>query len=141
MNEVFVRSTPRPMSTGQRNQHLQSIAESLAATLQNLLATTAQPPTRQCTMEEHYLNSKPICASRTQHQPTIITKVITYIMSNFLIGSHQWLILLALCTIYINNELNFLFFYCMDSYHLSKMNFTMKTIMQAYTKPLQHINK
>ena len=36
----------------------------------------------------------------TNHQPTIITKATTCTMNRCLIGSHLWLIVLALCTIY-----------------------------------------
>ena len=54
-----------------------------------------QPATRQCMMEEHYLNSKPLWASSTHHQATITTKATTYIMKSSPIRSHQWLILLV----------------------------------------------
>ena len=94
------------------NQLLQSIVQPFAATLPSLPihnnSTTPPPP---CTMEEHYLISKPLRASTTHHQPTI-TKATTSIMNNFLISSYQWLILLALCTIYICiNKNNSSFFY------------------------------
>ena len=46
------------------------------------------------TIEEHYLNSKPLRDSQIHHQPTIITKAITSIMSSSLpmIGENRRLV-------------------------------------------------
>lgn len=92
------------------SQHLQAIVQSLVAILPNFQPTTIQPTTYQCTMKEHYLNSKSLWASTTHHQPTSNTKATTYTINSSLVSLHQWLTLLALCIIYIyiNKELKLL---------------------------------
>lgn len=88
------------------NQCLQVIAQSLAAILPSLLALN-----RHCTIYGGMLPQlQAPLGFHNLYQPTIITKATTYIMNSSLIGSHQRLIRLALCTIYIyfNKELKYL---------------------------------